>query len=79
LYQLVDSLRRQGMESYLTPMPGTEINERAREYDGYDAPEQDIIDSHESVVVVPEIAVHLLRPLEYALGFVTCLSLDNAS
>jgi hypothetical protein len=59
-------------------MPGTEINERAREYDGYDAPEQDIIDSHESVVVVPEIAVHLLRPLEYARGFVWWLSVDNA-
>lgn len=58
LHQLVDSLRRQGAEAFLTPMPGFERNLRVAAYAKYDAPERFPMDG--DAIVVPEICTDLL-------------------
>ncbi|GAA4196141.1 hypothetical protein GCM10022219_22350 [Microbacterium oryzae] len=79
LHQLVDSLRRQGQEAFLVPVPGTESTPRAERYAHYDAPEAPaVVDAAGNSVVVPETQALLLRPLEHAAPFVWWLSIDYA-
>ncbi|MDN3310470.1 hypothetical protein QWJ90_05975 [Microbacterium oryzae] len=79
LHQLVDSLRRQGQEAFLVPVPGTEATPRAERYAHYDAPEAPrVVDAPGNSVVVPETQALLLRPLEQAAPFVWWLSIDYA-
>ncbi|WP_156758977.1 hypothetical protein [Microbacterium karelineae] len=79
LHQLVDSLRRQGHEAYLVPIPGTEGAPRAERYAHYDAPEAPAVDdARGSDVVVPETQALLLKGLRRARGFVWWLSIDYA-
>lgn len=59
LHQLVDSLRRQGQEAYLSVMPGFEGNPRVTAYEKYDSPEK--VPKDDSIVVVPEIGVNILN------------------
>ncbi|MGW9112868.1 hypothetical protein [Microbacterium sp. NPDC055683] len=79
LHQLVDSLRRQGREAFLVPVPGTEGAPRAERYAHYDAPEApSVVDAEGNEVVVPETQALLLRDLEHARPFVWWLSIDYA-
>ncbi|MGO1838247.1 MAG: hypothetical protein ACTH0E_01895 [Candidatus Microbacterium stercoravium] len=79
LHQLVDSLRRQGQQAFLVPIPGTEGASRAERYERYDAPEAAAVDDAAgNVVVVPETQALLLKPLRKARGCVWWLSIDYA-
>lgn len=79
LHQLVDSLRRQGQDAYLVPIPGTAGAERAERYAHYDAPEAGAVDdARGNIVVVPETQALLLKPLRRAQGYVWWLSIDYA-
>src|SRR5690606_19039723 len=79
LHQLVDSLRRQGQDAYLVPIPGTATAERAARYDHYDAPEAGAVDDAAgNIVVVPETQALLLKPLRRAQGYLWWLSIDYA-
>ncbi|WP_221583729.1 hypothetical protein [Microbacterium sp. G2-8] len=79
LHQLVDSLRRQGQEAYLVPVPGTESAPRAERYAHYDAPEApQVRDEKGSAVVVPETQALLLKGLRRADPYVWWLSIDYA-
>ena len=79
LHQLVDSLRRQGREAFLVPIPGTTATPRAERYEHYDAPEaEQVVDAHGNQVIVPETQALLLRGLRRARGYVWWLSIDYA-
>lgn len=79
LHQLVDSLRRQGQDAYLVPIPGTAYSDRAARYAHYDAPEAGAVDDAAgNIVVVPETQAMLLKPLRRAQGYVWWLSIDYA-
>lgn len=79
LHQLVDSLRRQGQDAYLVPIPGTAGAERAERYAHYDAPEAGAVDdARGNIVVVPETQALLLKPLRRAQSYVWWLSIDYA-
>lgn len=79
LHQLVDSLRRQGQDAFLVPVPGTEDAPRAERYAHYDAPEAPaVVDAPGNAVVVPETQALLLRGLAHAQPFVWWLSIDYA-
>ena len=79
LHQLVDSLRRQGQDAYLVPIPGTATADRASRYSHYDAPEAGAVDDAAgNIVVVPETQAMLLKPLRRAQGYVWWLSIDYA-
>ncbi|WOF22324.1 hypothetical protein N8K70_13145 [Microbacterium betulae] len=79
LHQLVDSLRRQGQDARLVPVPGTEGAPRAARYAPYDAPEAPaVVDAPGNAVVVPETQALLLRRLTHASPFVWWLSIDYA-
>lgn len=58
MHQLVDSIRRQGGEAYLAPMPGYENKSPAQRYSHYDV--SDCLPRDGDTIVVPEIAVSLL-------------------
>ncbi|GAA1744130.1 hypothetical protein [Microbacterium paludicola] len=79
LHQLVDSLRRQGQDAYLVPIPGTEGTPRAERYAHYDAPEAPaIVDAAGNAVVVPETQALLLKDVRHAEPLVWWLSIDYA-
>lgn len=79
LHQLVDSLRRQGQEAFLVPIPGTETTPRAERYAHYDAPEAHaVVDAAGNHVVVPETQALLLKGLRRARPFLWWLSIDYA-
>ncbi|MCR1782670.1 hypothetical protein KVF89_09015 [Nocardioides carbamazepini] len=78
LHQLVDSLRRQGEDAFLVPIPGTEDTERVAEYAHYDAPETELEDTAGAAVVVPEVWFTTLAEVERATPYCWWLSIDNS-
>lgn len=80
LHQLVDALRKHGQDAYLVPHPATVRNERVTAFEVYDAPEATrVIDSHDSIVVVPEVFINYLFDLKFALPICWWLSIDNSA
>lgn len=80
LHQLVDALRSQGQDAYLVPHPATASNERVRAFEVYDAPEAArVIDSEDSIVVVPEVFINYLFDLKLSLPICWWLSIDNSA
>ncbi len=79
LHQLVDSLRRQGENAFLVPVPTTENAERVSEYAHYDAPEAAIRDVAGAAVVLPEVWFTSLEVFEHATPYCWWLSVDNAA
>ena len=79
LHQLVHELTAQGVEAYLVAVPDTREWPEAREYAHYGCRYADEVpDEPGSVVVVPEVAISLLRPLRRARRVVWWLSVDHA-
>ena len=62
LHQLVDSLRRQGVDAALVPIPGTEHQPDVPDYEKYDAPlRADALDSCDDAIVMPEVWLGALK------------------
>jgi hypothetical protein len=79
LHQLVDSLRRQGREARLYPLPGTRVQPRVVEFDHYDAPETDsLADAEGTAIVIPEVWAGGLEKVVNATWCPWWLSIDNA-
>lgn len=78
LHQLVDSLRRQGVDAWLWPHPDTRHLPRVSDYERYDAPEStEMIDECDTAVVSPEVYWPTRRWKNAAL-FCWWLSIDNS-
>lgn len=79
LHQLVDSLRRQGVEAWLWPTPATRSAERVSDYAHYDAPEAlEMGDFSDTAVVFPETDLDSARFWFHARPFMWWLSVDNS-
>lgn len=79
LHQLVDSLRRLGADAWLWPWPESRDNDRAADYERYDAPETtEMLDELDTAVVLPETALHLAGLWKKASVVCWWLSIDNS-
>ncbi|GAA4753768.1 hypothetical protein GCM10025783_28350 [Amnibacterium soli] len=79
LHQLVDSLRRQGQDAYLTPRAASAHLDRVGAYSVYDAPEAPVEDAPDCAVVSPEDEPGELLAYRSAVRFCWWLSIDNSS
>ena len=79
LHQLTESLRRQGVEAFLVPLPGTENRPRVKRYETYACPETPTaVDEPKSAIVMPETCMSLLLGFKRADPICWWLSVDNA-
>jgi hypothetical protein len=79
LHQLVDSLRRQGVDAFLVAYPHTRTNERVPLYACYDAPEADAVeDTSDSAVVAGEGQYPLLLQVRRAEVFCWWLAIESS-
>lgn len=77
LHQLVDSLRRQGVEAALVPYPKTRQNARVELYEQYDAPEiENIRDIKGTAIVAGEREYPSLLKIQHADPICWWLSID---
>lgn len=78
LHQLVDSLRRHGLEAWLWPVPDSRENQRVDDYVRYDAPEVlDLLDEPDTAVVFPEVYSFVPQLWQRASLYCWWLSIDN--
>ncbi|CAG7599454.1 hypothetical protein [Rhodococcus opacus] len=79
LHQLVHTLREQGQDAYLVPLPGTEDSPRVPQYHCYEAPERtQITDNESNAIISPEVSVEHLRRYPRSKKFCWWLSIDNS-
>lgn len=78
LHQLVDEIRRQGGEAFLTPWAGTEQRNRAPQFDAYDAPEAPVEDESQNLVIFPEFSLRDSLNLSNAQTAIWWLSIGNS-
>jgi hypothetical protein len=79
LHQLVDGLRRVGVDAWLWPLPDSRRAERVADYERYDAPETtEMMDEADTVVVLAETSLHFASRWERAKIFCWWLSIDWA-
>ena len=77
LHQLVDELRRIGHEAYIVYYPFGQTHQCPEPYQCYDAPQSQLIDEPDALVVIPETATWIGRQLKKARVAVWWLSVDN--
>lgn len=77
LHQLVDELRRIGHEAYIVYYPFDQTHQCPVTYQCYDAPQSQLIDEPDVLVVIPETATWIGRQLKRARVAVWWLSVDN--
>ena len=78
LHQLVDEIRRQGGEAFLTPWSGSEERRRVPNFNSYDAPEAQVEDKSENLVVFPEFSLRDSLSISNARTAIWWLSLGNS-
>src|SRR6266567_4357908 len=76
LHQLVDALRLQGCEAYISYHPFSDEHVTPHAYERYSVAARPPVDQPGSVVVVPETMTFLLRQFRRALPVVWWLSVD---
>lgn len=77
LHQLVDELRRIRHEAYIVYYPFDQTHQCPVTYQCYDAPQSQLIDEPDVLVVIPETATWIGRQLKRARVAVWWLSVDN--
>lgn len=79
LHQLVDSLRRQGVDAFLVPYPQSIHKERVEQYSHYDAPESSRIeDTDDAAVVAGEGQYALLFRVRHAAVICWWLAIESS-
>jgi hypothetical protein len=77
-HQLVEKVRKLGGNAFLTPSEGTRKNDPVAEYGGFDAPEAEVIDSHDTLVVSGEYSFKSTLRYRQAKIAVWWLSADKS-
>lgn len=77
LHQLVDELRQNGIDAYIVYFPFDQVYKCPEPYRRYNAPQSQLIDESDVMVVMPEVATWIGRRLKKAQAAVWWLSVDN--
>jgi len=77
LHQLVDALRKLGHDAFISYYPFDKPALCPQAYRHYDTAQAPVEDAANSLVIVPELGVYLLRKLRRAQGAIWWLSVDN--
>lgn len=77
LHQFVQELRQIGHDAYIVYYPFDQTHQCPEPYRCYDAPQSQLIDEPDVLVVMPEVATWIGRQLKKAQGAVWWLSVDN--
>ena len=77
LHQFVDELRLIGHEAYIVYYPFDQTYQCPEPYQCYDAPQSQLLDEPDALVVIPETATWIGRQIKKARVAVWWLSVDN--
>ncbi|MHB1282739.1 MAG: hypothetical protein ACYCZI_02550 [Metallibacterium scheffleri] len=77
LHQLVHELRHIGHDAYIAYYPFDQTHHCPEPYRCYDAPQSQLMDESDVLVVMPEVATWIGRHLKNAQGAIWWLSVDN--